>query len=114
MGPSSRSIAMLMASPEKAMLITPAAMMPAMKTCRKSVSVPCTLPVKIAPKITSRSTGKNSVKTSDCLLRKNDFSSTDDRAALARHRSGSTPRPGARTDSMTLTCSPPAVLGAGR
>jgi len=83
--PVSRSMATLMARPLKATLMMPQAMMPATKYCLKSVCVPGTVPVKIEPRTSSSTRGSSRVKNSDCRFRKNDFSSTDDRAADARH-----------------------------
>ncbi len=84
--PVSRSIAMLIARPLKLTLMMPQAMIPATNICLKSVCVPGTVPEKIEPSTSISTIGSSSVKNSDCLLRKNDFSSTDDRASEARHR----------------------------
>src|SRR5258708_32356242 len=89
MVPLSRSIARLMARPEEAPLITPAAMMPAMNTSLKLTSVPLTVPEKIEPSTRSSMTGRARLNTSDWRLRKNDFSSTALRASSVRQMPGS-------------------------
>src|SRR6478609_4591098 len=92
--PRSRSSAMLIAKPENATLITPAAMIPEMKTNRKSMSVPSIVPVKIEPRITSSRIGNNRVNTRDWRFRKNAFNSTLPRARPVDHTPGSaTSRP---------------------